>query len=95
MKNKGKKKVKVIYVDSGRTVYDMDGVTRQNAFLPQGLAKDSKDKKDKKEEKERVGLNRKEKFAAIRAALSVYAVPFVCVIGCFTIVAVLLYFWLV
>lgn len=95
MKNKSKKKVKVIYVDDGRTVYDMDGVTRQSAFIPQAISKKSRDRKDKKDENEHVGLNRKEKFAAIRAALSVYAVPLLCVIVCFTVVAVALYFWLV
>ena len=91
MKNKAKKKVKVVYVDDGRTLYDMDGVSRQNAFLPQKVTQ--KSDKDKKKD-ERVGLDRKETRAAIRAGFAVYGPIFLGVLACFALVALCMYFWL-
>ena len=52
-----KNKKKIVYVDDGRTVYNMDGVGGAKHY-------------EKDEEKS--GLTRKEKRAAIRAALETY-----------------------
>lgn len=41
-----------------------------------------------------VALSRKERRAAIRAALAFYFPRLLLVIGCFVLVGVLLYFWL-
>lgn len=90
MKNKDGKKVKVIYVDSGETIYDMEGVKRQNAFLPEKATREAKSD----EKKERAGLSGKEKRAAIRAAFQVYGPILLGVLLCFTLAAVGMYFWL-
>lgn len=93
MKNKEKKKkVKVIYVDDGRTLYDMDGVHRQNAFVPDKISESQR--KKKKEAKEQAHLDRKERNAAIRAAFQVYLPPLACVLLAFTVVGLVMYFWL-
>ena len=43
---KYKKKVKVIYVeDDGRTLYNMDGVRRQNAIIPDKITNTRLEKK--------------------------------------------------
>lgn len=73
-----KKKKKIVYVDDGHTVYDMDGV---------GGAKRRKKDDD-------AALTRKEKRAAIKAAFLTYLPKFVMVLAAFTIAAVLLYLWL-
>ncbi len=36
----GKKKEKIIYIDDGRTIADMSGVSRGGAFIPQGQTGD-------------------------------------------------------
>lgn len=73
-----KKKKKIVYVDDGHTVYDMDGV---------GGAKHRKKDDD-------AALTRKEKRAAIKAAFLTYLPKFVMVLAAFTVAAVLLYLWL-
>lgn len=78
MNKKKKKKVKY-YADDGHTVYNMDGV---------GGARHTDDKKRD------VGLSKKERRAAIRAAFETYLPVFVMALAAFTIVAVLLFFWL-
>lgn len=80
MKKQNKqKKPKIVYVeDDGHTVYSMDNVVNDG----------------RKKDKERVKLARKEKFAAIRAALAVYLPRLLLVIGCFVLVGLLMYFWL-
>lgn len=67
------------YVDDGHTIYNMDGIDE--------MQHGSRDKKG-------TGLNRKEKWAAIRAALAVYLPRFLGIIACFAVAAILLYFWL-
>ena len=81
MKNKDKKEKKQKYVDDGHTVYNMDNV--QSPL-------DSFRKKDN----EGAGLSRKEKRAAIRAALATYLPRLLLIIACFGLAAILLYFWL-
>lgn len=93
MKKKDKKKVKVIYVDDGRTLYDMDGVRRQNAIIPDKIT-NNRLEKEKNKDKEEARLDRKERHAAIRAGYAVYLPILIGVLVCFALVAVLMYFWL-
>lgn len=93
MKNKDKKKVKVIYVDDGRTLYDMDGVRRQNAIIPDKIT-NSRLEKEKKKDAEQAHLGRKERRAAVRAGYAVYLPIVFGVLACFGLVAVVMYFWL-
>ncbi len=67
------------YVDDGHTIYSMDGIDE--------MQHGTRDKKC-------VGLNRKEKWTAIKAALAVYLPRFLGIVACFAVVAFLLYFWL-
>lgn len=70
---------KTPYVDDGHTIYNMDGV-------------DEIHRRHRK--KSNVNLSKKERRAAIKAALAVYLPRFFGVLVCFAAVAVLLYFWL-
>jgi len=92
MKSK-KKKVKVIYVDDGRTLYDMDGVRRQNAIIPDKIT-NTRLEREKNKDKEEARLERKERHAAIRAGYAVYLPILFGVLVCFAVVAVVMYFWL-
>lgn len=83
---KSKKKRKTPYQDDGHTVYNMDNVVRQNPFGPDDIGKDNK--------KDNVGLSRKERFAAIRAAFQVYLPILLGVLICFALAGLLLVFWL-
>jgi len=75
-----KKKKKVVYIeDDGHTVYSMDGL-------------DGGRRSKKKDETTR--LSRKERRAAIRAAFETYLPMFIVVLVCFTLTALLLYFWI-
>ncbi|MBS6476812.1 MAG: hypothetical protein KH405_03190 [Firmicutes bacterium] len=49
---------------------------------------------DGKKDKEPIGLSRKEKHAAIRAALLVYGRIFLIILGSFAVVGALLWLWL-
>lgn len=79
--NKPKKVKKQKYIDDGHTVYSMDGVQS-----PMSAFKKNKD--------DGMGLSRKEKRAAIKAALQVYLPMVLGTIACFALVGVLMYFWL-
>ena len=96
MKNKAKKekkKAKVVYVDDGRTIYDMSGVTRPGQVIfPEKKEKNNEDKKSRKAEK--VGLTRSERWAAIKAAYAVYLPVLLGVLLCFSAAAVIMYFLL-
>ena len=87
---KRKKKVKVVYVDDGRTIYDMSGVTRPGQVIfPE---KKDKTKHDgKKDKKEQVGLTRAERWAAIKAAYAVYLPVLFGVLLCFSVAAILMF----
>jgi len=83
-KTKKKEKVKVVYLpDDGRTLYSMDGLADMKGVGT----------KNKKEENP-VGLSRKEKWIAIKAAYATYLPIFLAVLCCFGVVAVLMYLWL-
>ncbi len=73
-------KKKQPYEDDGHTVYSMENVP--GAF----------GRKDDK--KENLGLSRKERLSAIKAGLAVFFPRFLLVLGCFSVVALILYFWL-
>ena len=78
-KKKEKKKQKTKYLpDDGRTLYSMDGLYDTG----------------KKSDKERVRLEKGEKWQLIKAAFAVYGPIFLGVLVCFTIGAVIIYFWL-
>lgn len=69
MKEK-KKKPKVVYVDDGRTIYDMSGVVRPGQVIfPEN--EDRTNKKDKKKNNP-VAVSKAEKRAMIKAAYAVY-----------------------
>ena len=74
-----KKDKKRKYVDDGHTVYNMDGIDEMRYGS---------------NPKDNGGLTRKERWAAIRPALAVFLPKFLLVLGCFAIVAILMYFWL-
>lgn len=77
-----REKRKTEFVDDGRTVYDMSGLEDMHATGP------------RREKKERIHLSRAEKRAFIRAAFARYAPVFFGVLACFTLAALLIYFWL-
>jgi len=69
------------YVDDGHTIFSMDGLDPTN---------DGSNKEDRKVEK----LQKKEFWAAVKAAFVVFFPKFLMVVGCFGLVALLMYFWL-
>ena len=75
-------KRKTEFVDDGRTVYDMSGLDDMHATGPRH------DKKDG------VKLTREERRALIKAAFARFAPIFFGVLVCFTLAALLIYFWL-
>ncbi|MCH5351348.1 MAG: hypothetical protein J1F39_05230 [Clostridiales bacterium] len=76
--NKPKKK-KVKYIDDGHTVYSMEGLDEARGI---------------KRRDDSIKLTRKEKWAAIRAAFARFLPIFLGVVACFSLTALLLYFWL-
>lgn len=48
----------------------------------------------KRETKQKLYLNRKERFAVIKAALATYLPVYLAVVGCFVIAVILVYLWL-
>ena len=70
------------FVDDGRTVYDMSGLDDMHRTG------------QRREKKENINLTRKEKRALIKAAFAHYAPIFFGVLVCFTLTALLIYFWL-
>lgn len=75
-------KRKIEFRDDGRTIYDMSGLDDMRRSGP------------RIEKKESIRLTRAERRALIRAALSHYAPLLFGVIACFTVAALLAYFWL-
>lgn len=79
VKKSKRKKQKVKYLpDDGRTLYSMDGLYDTG----------------KESDKKSVHLEKGEKWQLIKAAFAVYGPIFLGVVACFTIGAVLIYFWL-
>lgn len=76
---KPKKKKKPVYIDDGHTVFDMSGLN------PEGGKADGED---------RAGLSRREKHAAIRAAVAIYLPRMLMIILCFLAAMGLIYLWL-
>ena len=76
---KKKRKSKPEYVDDGHTIYSME----------QLVGPENYNKKEKN-----VGLSRKEKRAAIKAAFETYLPILIGVLACFSVATVLMYFWL-
>lgn len=70
------------FEDDGRTVYDMSGLDDMHRTGP------------RREKKENVKLTRPERRALIKAAFAHYAPIFFGVLACFTLAALLIYFWL-
>ena len=75
-------KRKTEFEDDGRTLYDMSGLDDMHRTGP------------RREKKESLNLTRKERRALIKAAFAHYAPIFFGVIVCFTLAALLIYFWL-
>ena len=75
-------KRKTEFVDDGRTVYDMSGLDDMHSTGP------------RRNGKEDIKLTRAERRALIRAAFARYAPIFFGVLVCFTLAALLIYFWL-
>lgn len=94
MKKQKKKKTKIVWVDDGRTIYDMSGVERPHAFGSPSFSKDDKKvKKEQSNQKQKQSggdLSRKEKWAAIKAAYAVYLPILLMVLLGFTIAFMLL-----
>ena len=76
------KESKPEFVDDGRTIYDMSGLDDMH-----GTGK-------RADKKEGVSLSKKERRALIRAAFARYTPIFFGVLVCFTLAALLIYFWL-
>lgn len=76
---KRKKKESEPYVDDGHTVFNMDGVGGAHHV---------------EKEEEHTRLTRAERRAILRAALSSYLPVFGLILLCFTVVLLMLYFWL-
>ena len=66
------------YFDDGHTIYNMDVEGLQN----------------RSPKKNRISLNNKERFALIKAAFAKYLPILFCIILCFSIAMILIYFWL-
>ena len=76
---KKEKKHKQAYIDDGHTIFSMEHLVGPENY----------NKKDKK-----VGLTRKERWAAIKAAYYTYLPVLFAIIGCFTVAIILMYLWL-
>jgi hypothetical protein len=86
MKKKNKNKPKIVYLeDDGRTLYSMAGLD--------GRTPEEQEELEKKR-KNAVFVTGKEKRAMIAAAFTVYGPFFLCMIGAFTLAALLMYFFL-
>ena len=80
--SENQEKRKTEFVDDGRTIYDMSGLDDMHRTGP------------RHERKENINLTRKERRALIRAAFARFAPIFFGVLVCFTLAALLIYFWL-
>ena len=84
---KKRKKPKVVYYeDTGETVYSMAALD--------GRTPEEQEELNRKR-RNAVRVSRKEKFAMIGAAFTVYGPVLLCVVGAFLLVAFLLYLFLI
>ena len=70
------------FVDDGRTLYDMSGLDDMRGTGP------------RRDRKDNINLTKKERRALIKAAFARFAPIFFGVLVCFTLAALLIYFWL-
>ena len=83
---KKKNKPKIVYLeDDGRTLYSMAALDGRTPEEQEELAK---------KKKNGVDVTRAERRAMIAAAFTVYGHFFLCMIGAFTLAALLMYFFL-
>lgn len=80
---KRKKTSEEKFVDDGRTLYDMSGLDDMHRTG------------ERKPKRDRVSVSKKERRMLIRAALLVYLPIFIGVLACFTLAALLMYFWFI
>lgn len=80
--SRSEEKKKTEFEDDGRTVYDMSGIDDMHRTGP------------RRERQEKIKVTRSERRAIIRAAFAHYAPIFFGVLVCFTLAALLIYFWL-
>ena len=84
--NNRKKKKKIVYLeDKGETLYPMsflDGLTPEEA------------EELKRKERNRISATSAERWAMIRAAFTVYGPVLLCLVGAFSLAALLLYLFL-
>ncbi len=86
MNKDNEKKKKVVYEeDDGRTIYSMSALD--------GLTPEEQEERDK-QRKNRVNATWKERRAMIAAAFEVYAPMLLVIIGSFSFVALMMYFFL-
>ena len=84
---KKNKKIKTVYLeDKGGTIYSMAAL--------EGKTPEEKEEFEKKRQTAPI-ITGKEGWAMVRAAFSVYGPLLLCCIGAFTLVALLMYFFLV
>lgn len=94
----GKKKEKIKYVDDGRTIADMSGVSRTSVFLPQKLSDNAAGRSDEKQARRNVRRQErsayraslKEQFSTFWNAVKMMFLPMLAVIGCIVGVYLLL-----
>ena len=81
-----KKKEKIVYLeDKGETLYPMsflDGLTPEEA------------EELKRKERNRISATARERWAMIRAAFTVYGPILLCLVGAFTLAALIMYLFL-
>ena len=95
----GKKKEKVKYVDDGRTIADMSGVSRTSVFLPQKLSDNAAGRSDEKQARRNVRRQErsayraslKEQFSTFWNAVKMMFLPMLAVIGIICIAFLILY----
>ena len=86
MKKEKKKKPKVVYYeDRGQTIYSMAALD--------GMTPEEKEELDKKRKNVNI-FTRKEYMAMFKAAFQVYGPILLCCVGAFTLVALIMYFFL-
>lgn len=69
------------FVDDGRTIYDMSGIDDMHRTGP------------RQPRRENVSVSKKERRMLIRAALATYLPIVLGVLACFTVAALIMYFW--
>lgn len=92
------KKEKIVYVDDGRTIYDMSLVTRPGeVVLPEnqnGKDKPKKEDKNKSNKSSGIELTKSERWALIKAAYATYLpILFIGLLGLAVAVGLFMLIW--